>query len=107
MLGLVLAVPFVAGCEDPVYMSEGYVTSKKYEPPWVEITPSTSCIIYKSDFTCAMYSTTYNTTNHEEEYSFQLEDKNAEDKRLRKGWINVDKQTYHEYAVGMHYPDAR
>lgn len=127
-LVLAVALIFTVGCggEDPP--TEGDVINKEFTPAHWEGGFET---YYLPEYSCDTESVyNYQTGQYEtrqvcgtdmvahqrwedhhnyvdDRWRLQLEDCTIEDgkEKCRKGWVNVDETTYHDYKVGAHYPD--
>lgn len=95
---VVLTLAALTACSDPPH--SGDVIGKHYEPESQYMTMQ--CYSYNSDGTCAMNIPTW----HTDPAAWMLHIRSDVDPD-HTGWVHVDQQTYGEYRVGQHYPDAR
>jgi hypothetical protein len=126
---LVLLIVVLGACYDPP-PEKGYVIDKNFNPAHWESGFET---YYVPEYTCRSTSRynpstgNYETgqdcgvqqvakqrwedhhTWHSDSWKLKLKDCQMKDgkEKCRTGWKRVDETTYHQYAVGQHYPNPR
>ena len=85
----------LTGCGDGI--DTGYVTGTTYTPP--RDIMHFQCGAYDTKGLCTAQMPIW--THYPEEWRLDLREGD------KRGWVTVDKPTYHRYDVGTHYPDPR
>lgn len=98
----VTLIAALSGCSFGDGISAGYVTSKKYDKPYVSTEYEHTCAAYDpKTFACTVPIVTPRTVNHPANWRLYLKDGD------KRGWVDVDETAFSKFTTGMHYPDPR
>lgn len=103
-----LLLLFLVGCSDPP--KSGYIVQKNYDDPddWSYWQPDYIPICSGNPMQCHQQLVGGHTVyGHDDaHWEFRIKD-DADPKGKKHGWIEISQETYDQYDVGMHWPDAR
>jgi hypothetical protein len=100
---ILAAALLAAGCSKP--LAHGYVTSKEYQPAYIDHTGYFQCAAYDKNGACTVHIWIPEDISHPADWILCLREQ--VNNKAEKGCISVPQATFDAYRVGDHYPEPR